>query len=300
MAAPAAPLATAIATPSAPSVISDSLNEENPPSPPRTIAFLEISDVEVPLESLQHDLSAADSFHLDHLDDDVSIPPTFEPDTVPLSFLSPHRSISRNREVLRSPRSTTSASVVTSVDAHWWRDRLTPSSSLTNPRILPLTTPAQLWGLLHPLIASPGHPFSARLSRVPSTIPMIRPSFIPSGNVIIYNPGPGLEPQRHGLSSPCYYRSAIEERAPIVSPSDTPPIVDDDWNYLTRDFFPTGFRLDDLQSRTRAGPSTVPAFKLPIRNAPFGPRLLSSAGSRNPSSDCVLPPTHQHRLLVQL
>ena len=71
MVAPA-PLTTAIATPSAPSVISDSCNEENPSLPPHTMASLEISDVEVPLESLQRDLSAANSFHLDHLDDDVS------------------------------------------------------------------------------------------------------------------------------------------------------------------------------------------------------------------------------------
>ena len=49
-------------------------------------------------------------------------------------------------------------------------------------------------------------------------------------------------------------------------------LVDVDWYYLTRDFFPLGFRLDDLQSLARAGPSTIPAFKLPARTAPFGPQ----------------------------
>ena len=100
---------------------------------------------------------------------------------------------------------------------------------------------------------------------------MLLPSFEPSGNIVIHHPGPGLAPQRHSLSISPYYWSAHEERAPIVSPSIRAPIVDDDWDYLTRDFFPKGFRLDDLQSHTLAGPSTVPAFKLPARPSLFGP-----------------------------
>jgi hypothetical protein len=179
----------------------------------RSIVSLELSDVEVPLASLQRDLTAAsDTFQLDHLDDSVPLPmydASLEPDHVP-SLASP-----QIREAVSSPRSAPSP--VTSQPA-----RADPNGHLA--------TPARPWGLLRPPTAqaarhSPVFPRRAPATGSPIAMPRGSPTLPPwdphtpveqSGNMDLYEPGSGHPPQLHGMLRPYYPR---EERARVVSPS---------------------------------------------------------------------------------
>ena len=270
---------------------------DHPMLPPSTVVSLEISDIDVPLASLQRDLSAADTFELDHLDDDAPFPTydaSLEPDHVP-SFSTPYR----NREAFRSPRSASAPSpsppMVTSANADW--------------NVLPPATPARAWGHLR---SSPLRPSTAVPTRASATAPMVMPGappfiptfnpfpvFMPSSNMVLHLPGAGLPPQRHGLGSP-YYPSPDAQRTGMVSPSNRPILVADDREWIDRDFYPTGYRLDDLQYEARAGPSQVPAFKLPSRPATFGPprTIVWPAGSRHSSPHRLLSPPYRRRLSV--
>ena len=95
------------------------------------------------------------------------------------------------------------------------------------------------------------------------------PSFRPSANAVVHRFGNGIADQHHGLGHPYY--PCPEASAGMVSPSSRPIIVANDWKWITRDFYPAGYRLDDIQNQLGAGPSVVPAFKLPDRPATFGP-----------------------------
>jgi hypothetical protein len=87
-------------------------------------------------------------------------------------------------------------------------------------------------------------------------------SFEPSGNMDLYQPGPGLTPQRHRLGQPCH---PTQDRAPLVSPSSRPLIAEDDRTWSDRNFFPVPHRLETISSCTQVGPNPVPAFKTPVR-----------------------------------
>jgi hypothetical protein len=242
--------------------------------PDPSVVSLEISDVDVSLDPLQRDLTAAaDTFLLDHLDDDAGFP-TYdafsEPDHVPSLP-------SWNPEVLRSPRSASLPSPSPSPSPY-------TTSARADPNVL-LATPARPWGFLRPptgppVRSPPGLPRRASASApmvMPGASPTLPPfqgrsTFEPSANMVVYHPGPGLAPQRHGLGSPYYPLESGGSRACLVSPSVRPIVVDTDVNWPTsRDFFPLPYRLDDISDATQVGPGQVPAFKSPARAAAFGP-----------------------------
>jgi hypothetical protein len=73
--------------------------------------------------------------------------------------------------------------------------------------------------------------------------------------------------EQDGLGVP--YHPLTEPRARMFSPSSREIIVDNNLNWEHRDFFPSPFRLDYVQTKTR--PSLVTPYAIPTRPATFGP-----------------------------
>jgi hypothetical protein len=223
-------------------------------APAATAISLDVSDPEVGLDSLRRELSAADTFHLDHLDDDELFPvydSTLEPGHIPSAAAGNHE------EPDSSPRTAPSPSVVTSAYSAW---------NVT------FATPARPWGPLRPPTRLP--------RRTPASAPMLMPGAPPPA--IPFNPLPSFEPSAntvhfrngtstkvHGMGFPFHPLPTDAACASMLSPSSRPLLVDGDSDWLDQDFFPALYRLDDVQSRVP--PSQVPQYSIPGCPAAFGP-----------------------------
>jgi hypothetical protein len=176
-----------------------------PRQPPPSVVSVTASDPTMDVHGLQRELSAAaDTFQLDHLDDDTDEQfPSYEPDYV--------------QSVQAGPPSLVYESA--------------PHPARTESEALPMASPASPFGMLRHPASVPRR--ATGVTTHPGSVYSLppfnaSPSFRPSANIVLFT-GPSGDPQfpqRHGLASP--YVPLTQPRAQLRSASHQEIIVDSD------------------------------------------------------------------------